>query len=150
MKGVGANSILCLGCRKWVHKRCSGIKGSLRSCVDFICKTCSTFTGDTNPSPTSISIGSKEFEVVSEFCYLGDVIGQAGGCTDAVTARTGSAWKAFHELLPILTNRGISLANRGKVFKACVRTVLLYGSETWPISTEDLARIKRCDHAMIR
>ena len=126
MKGGGANSILCLGCRKWVHKRCSGIKGSLRSCGDFICKTCSTITGDTNPSATSISIGSEEFEVVSKFCYLGDVIGQAGGCTDAVTARIGSAWKAFHELLPILTNRGISLANHGKVFKACVRTVLLY------------------------
>ena len=43
----------------------------------------------------------------------------------------------------------ISLANCGKVFKACVRTVLLHGSETWPISTEDLAHIKRCDHAMI-
>ena len=52
MKGVGANSILCLGCRKWVHKRCSGIKGSLRSCGDFICKACSTITGDTNPSNT--------------------------------------------------------------------------------------------------
>ena len=150
MKGVGANSILCLGCRKWVHRRCSGIKGSLRSCGDFICKTCSTITGYTNPSPTSISVGSEELEVISEFWYLGDVIGQAGGCTDAVTAHIGSAWKAFHELLPILTNRGISLANRGKVFKACVRTVLLYGSETWPISTEDLARIKKCDHAMIR
>ena len=24
-KGVGANSILCLSCKKWVHKRCSGI-----------------------------------------------------------------------------------------------------------------------------
>ena len=91
MKGNGANSILCLGCRKWEHKRCSGIKGSLRSCGDFICKTCSTITGDTNPSPTSISIGSEEFEVVSEFYYLGDVIGQAGGCTDAMTARIGSA-----------------------------------------------------------
>ena len=50
----------------------------------------------------------------------------------SVTARIGSAWKAFHELLPILTNKGISLVNRGKVFKACVRSVLLYGSETWP------------------
>ena len=34
--------------------------------------------------------------------------------------------------------------------RVCVRTVLLYGSETWALSTEDLGRIKRCDHAMIR
>ena len=37
-----------------------------------------------------------------------------------------------------------------KYFKACVRSFLLYGSETWPLSTEDLSRIRRCDHAMIR
>ena len=46
--------------------------------------------------------------------------------------------------------QSISLVNRGKVFKAVVRSVLLYASETWPLSTEDLSRIKRCDHAMIR
>ena len=55
-------------------------------------------------------------------------MGQAGGCIDAVTARIRSAWITFHELLPIVTNRGISLLNRGKVFKACARTMALYGS----------------------
>ena len=30
-KGVGNNSILCKGCKKWIHKRCSGVKGSLRN-----------------------------------------------------------------------------------------------------------------------
>ena len=67
-----------------------------------------------------------------------------------MTARVGSAWKAFHKLLPILTNKRISLVNRGKVFKTCVISVLLYGNETWPLSTEGLSRIKRCDYAMIR
>ena len=28
--GVGANSILCTGCRKWVHRRCSGAKGVVK------------------------------------------------------------------------------------------------------------------------
>ena len=57
-------------------------------------------------------------------------MGQAGGCTDVVTACFGSAWKAFHELLTIITNKGISFAKHGEVFMACVRSVLLYGSET--------------------
>ena len=61
----------------------------------------------------------------------------------------GLVWKDFHKLLPILKNTGISLINRGKVFKACVRNVLLYGSETWLRSTEYLLRIKS-DHIMIR
>jgi len=28
-KGVGSNSLQCTSCQKWVHKKCSGIKGSL-------------------------------------------------------------------------------------------------------------------------
>ena len=96
----------------------------------------STTTGAVNPFPTFITIDRDEFEIVSElswwYSYLSGVIGQAGDCTEAVTAGTELAWKAFHEPLPILTYKGISLVKRGKVFKACVRSVLLYGSETWP------------------
>ena len=32
----------------------------------------------------------------------------------------------------------------------CARSVLLYGSETWPLSKDDLYRLKRCDYAMLR
>jgi len=28
-RGVGSNSIQCTSCYKWVHKKCSGIKGSM-------------------------------------------------------------------------------------------------------------------------
>jgi len=28
-KGVGSNSLQCTSCQKWVHKKCSGIKGSI-------------------------------------------------------------------------------------------------------------------------
>ena len=59
-----------------------------------------------------------------------------------------SAWKAFHELLPILINKGISLVNCRIVFKACVRSVFLYGSGTWSLSKENLSQFKRCDHAI--
>ena len=58
----------------------------------------------------------------------------------------GSLFTNFYQ---ILTNKGISLVNHGKVFKACVRTAVLYGSETWSLSTEEFSRIKRSDHAMI-
>ena len=102
MKGVGANSILSLSCRNWVHKQCSGIKTSLRNCEDFICKTCSTTTGSADPFPNCMTINRNEFDIVSKFCYLGNVIGQAVSCNDTVTARNGSVWKGFYELLPTL------------------------------------------------
>ena len=43
-KGVGNNAISCHGCKKWIHKRCSGVKGSLRNANQsfqvFICRCC--------------------------------------------------------------------------------------------------------------
>ena len=87
---------------------------------------------------------------MSQFCYLGDGIGQTGGCVDAVTLRIRSAWKAFHDHLPLLTNRGISFADRGNLFDTCVHSVLVHAGETWPLSKDDLSRKKRIDHAMIR
>ena len=40
-------------------------------------------------------------------------------------------WGKFNELAPILTRRGISLKLKGKFYRACVQSVLVYGSETW-------------------
>jgi len=51
-RGVGSNSIRCTGCRKWVHKKCSGIKGSMSKVMkSFICRGCLnpvTGTGSTS------------------------------------------------------------------------------------------------------
>jgi len=40
-KGVGSNSLQCTSCQKWVHKKCSGIKGSMSKVTkSFICSCC--------------------------------------------------------------------------------------------------------------
>ena len=39
-KGVVSNSIRCVDCLRWVHKRCSGISGKLKSNTDFHYRTC--------------------------------------------------------------------------------------------------------------
>ena len=89
-------------------------------------------------------------EVVPTFCYLGDMFGDNGGCSHAITTRVQCAWKKFRELLPILTKRGISLKSRGQVFSSDVRGVLLHTSETLPLNAVDTSRLVRNDNAMIR
>jgi len=40
-KRVGNNSVLCHGCKKWIHKQRIGVKGSLRNASQsFICRCC--------------------------------------------------------------------------------------------------------------
>ena len=37
-----------------------------------------------------------------------------------------------------------------KIYDACVQRVLVYGSETWAIKAEDLARLRRAERMMVR
>ena len=60
-------------------------------------------------------------EKVDKFCYLGDILDADGGCDLEVTARVRSAWKKFHEYLPILTGKGFSLKLKGRVYATCVQ-----------------------------
>ena len=148
-KGVGANSIVCTVCKQWVHKRCSGIKGSLKI-VGFECRKC--ILGDyREEAKKEVEIKSGEkIEYVSKFCYLGDTIGSAGGAEEASRARVRSAWAKFRELSPLLTARGASLKIKGKLYSIYVQSVMMYGSETWAMKVDDVQRLERTERMMIR
>ena len=118
----------CQTCNLWIHKRCSEVKRTLKKESMFRCKKCK---GESVPSnslnSTQVHVSKDTFDAVPTFQYLGDVIGESGGCTDATSARITAARKGFRELLPIITNHGISLRNQGNIFSSCIRKSLLYG-----------------------
>ena len=86
-RGVGSNSVQCTSSQKWVHKKCSGIKGSMyKVMMSFICRGCLHPVISTGHR--SVDIGaSANLEVVDKFCYLGDTLSVAGDADAAVDAR---------------------------------------------------------------
>ena len=82
--------------------------------------------------------GDFSVERVNEFCYLGDLLDSEGDAGRAVTARIRKAWSCFKELAPFLTHKGIAWTLKGRVYNACVRSSVLYGSETWAVRQEDM------------
>ena len=72
--------------------------------------------------------------------YLGDTLGAGGGVDEAARARVRCAWAKFKELSPILTARGASHRMKGKILRACVQSVLIYGTETWAMKADNLHR----------
>src|SRR5260221_12628225 len=76
-KGVGVNSMCCISCKKWVHKRCSGVVGNIGKMVDFTCRNCSGGGVKVVEEAKQFVVEtSDKIEVVEKFCYLGDVIGK--------------------------------------------------------------------------
>jgi len=149
-KGVGRNSIVCTVCKKWVHKRCSGIAVKLKVVNDFKCKSCVESMGPEEVRSEVVIENVGKLERVDRFCYLGDMIGAGGGVEEATRARVRCAWGKFRELSPILTSRGASLKVKGRLYSACVQCVMTYGSETWATKVEDMQRLERAENIMIR
>ena len=150
-KGVGRNSIFCTSCDAWVHKKCSGIKGRLVDKPDFKCHRCLGLARHIAGTPVEhVSLGDEKLEVVEYFLYLGDGISpNIPKCEVRTIARICSTWGKFCELLPLLTNQAIRLKIRGKVYNSCIRSVMMYGSECWALTTADVQRRHGNEHAMI-
>ena len=72
------------------------------------------------------------------------------GAESAVRARIAAAWKKWREIAGILVNRNIPIKNRIRMYQACIRPVLLYGGETWPITKRLEQLLRSCDSRMLR
>ena len=150
LKGVGRNSILCPACKCWVHAKCSGLKGQLAKATNFVCSQCSSGAVADRNNEEKVMLAGSNLEVVDKFCYLGDMLDAGGGAESSTLTRVRSGWEKFRELLPLLTTKAISLKVKGELYAACVRSVMLYGSETWPIKVEESQRLHRNEMSMIR
>ena len=76
----------------WIHKKCSGIKGSLRRDPDF---SCAGSLGKARPIDgrlvKEILVDDENVEAVPKFCYLGDMFSAGGGCELAAVTHCKSA-----------------------------------------------------------
>ena len=139
-KCVGSNSLHCTSCQKWVHKKCSGIKGSVSKVAkSFICSGC--LNPVTRAGRTSVDIGASA-KLVDKFCYLGDMLSVDGDADAAVEARIRIGWNKFRQLVPLLTNKDVCLIMRGRLYSSCVRSSMLHGSETWPVRKENVVALQ--------
>ena len=132
LTGVGStNAILCDGCERWVHKKCSGIKGHLLPDSVFRCAQC-LGTAKAIDERQSLEVENEKLEVVPEFYYLGDMLSAGRCCELAAITSCKCAWGKFRQLLPLLTNRQVPLLTRGKVYSSCVRSVIIVCSNDDP------------------
>ena len=89
-------------------------------------------------------------QTVRNFCYLGDMIGSEGGSDRALKCRTVATWNKWREISGLLCNKNIPLKSRGGVYSACIRSVMLYGTETWSITKRQEQVLVSCDRRLQR
>jgi len=95
----------------------------------------------------SVDIG---YNANLEFCYLGDMLSVDGNADATAETRIRIGWHKFKQLVPLLTNKDISLIVRGRLYSSCVRNSMLHGSETWPVRKENEVALRRTEMRMVR
>jgi len=58
---------------------------------------------------------SAKLELVDKFCYLVDMLSVDGDADTAVEARIRIGWNKFRQLVPLLTNKDVSMTMRGRL-----------------------------------
>ena len=145
-KRVMANSVLCTKCGNWVHGKCAKIKrATARLAMHFVCLKCK---GIMEGTMDSIEKLCNDVQTVNGFCYLGDRLNASGGCKAAVTATVRIGWVRFRECGELLLGNRFPLKMKGKVYRCCVRSAILHGSETWCLKEKKKAILRRTERAM--
>ena len=90
-------------------------------------------TNSMNSINAGISMKGQKLEEVTSFKFLGATLCKDGTCSAEVRIRFASAVSAMARLNRIWRCNTISFANKFKVCKSLVNSILLYGCETWTL-----------------
>ena len=98
----------------------------------------------------NITIHGTSLEQVNSFIYLGSMFTSDGRCVQDVRRRIGIAKSAFTSLEKVLKSRDIKLQLRIRVLKCYVWSTLLYGSETWTLTSDLMKQLEATEMWFLR
>ncbi|VDO95954.1 unnamed protein product [Schistosoma margrebowiei] len=89
-----------------------------------------------------ITIDREDLEDVKTFTYLGSIIDEHGGSDADVNALIGNARAAYLQLRNIWNSKQLSTNTKVRIFNTNVKTVLLYGPQTWRTTKAIIQKIQ--------
>ena len=89
-----------------------------------------------------------QVDFVTSFCYLGDGLNTSGGSEAAVTARARIGWIKFRESWELHYGRKFLLKMKERIYQSCIRSAMLYGSETLCLRENKMAILRRTEKAI--
>ena len=146
VRRVRTNSVLCKKCENWAHGKCANIKrATARLAMHFVWLKCKRIMERTMDSIEKLC---DEVEAGNEFCYLGDKLNAGCSCEAAVTARVKIGLVKFRKCRELLLGNRFPLKTKGKVYRCCVKSAILHGSEIWCLKENKTAILRRTERAM--
>jgi hypothetical protein len=96
----------------------------------------------TNPTP--IQVDGKYLPNTETFTYLGSTVRNDGGAGNDIMNRLSKAINIFRSLNNVWKSSQYSKQTKLKLYLSCVLSTLLYGSECWRMTENDLTKLSVC------
>jgi hypothetical protein len=101
-------------------------------------------------SGTEINIKNVPIEDVEKFTYLGAKLSTEGGTDYDIQDRIAKAQNCFKNLNKIWRSSNITLRVKINFYKPLVKSVLLYGSETWKLTAKQTKQLEVFQNKCLR
>ena len=88
-------------------------------------------------STEPVTVNDQNLDETSKFTYVGGVVTTQGGGGDDITCRIGKARTAFRKLSRIWKSSNYSITTKVHLCNSLMKSVLLYGCETWKMNEGD-------------
>jgi len=103
-----------------------------------------------NKQEQPIELQGENILDTDRFTYLGSMVSQDGGADDDIRSRINKARFAFTTLHAIWRSKTLSLQNKIRIFNTNVKSVLLYGSETWRVTKTNTKKLQTFVNSCLR
>jgi hypothetical protein len=100
--------------------------------------------------PHNLKIGNKEFEGVSEFKYLGNIIENNNRNDRCIKERIQTGNKAYYANLQMLKSKITSRTSKLQIYKTLIRPVVTYGAETLTLTAAEENALRRFGRKVLR
>ena len=81
-----------------------------------------------------LRLNGEDIKRLSDFCYLGSTVAKNGGTSREVSARIQKVRGSLSKSRRVWLSKSLRKDTEIRIFNACVKSVLLYGCETWLVT----------------
>ena len=99
---------------------------------------------------TKTLVNGNQVEIVDSFTYLGSTVNKLGSSTDEVLRRIIITKQSLKSLDKNIWRSKISLTTKIRLYNTCILPILLYGADTWTLTTQIRDKLNACDMWCLR